>query len=743
MSKQPLNQQLRHNAFLSVAVVGWLAFLPLVQATPALPVARADKYPVPSGNDFKAIAAGGYHSLALRQDGSLVAWGWNDYGQCDVPAGNRFVAIAAGHFHSLALRTDGSIVAWGRRAEAPAGNDFAAIVAGPQHNLALRADGTMVGWGESRFGRTDVPKGNDFTAIAAGIDHGLALRTDRSLVAWGSNRYGQIDVPAGNDFKAIAAGGYHNVVLRADGSLTVWGTEKPADPRRRVPSGHDFKSVVTSGYEFFHAVALREDGSLDARGWSQYGQTDVPAGNDFVAVAGGYWHNLALRSDGSIVGWGYVPDGPVMMTADGARKEDNPPWRNPPAVAVQTLYREAVPHVDKNGQLMTRYDPDRSFLPLGVYGYSHTSNFRTLKEAGFNTITHEMGAPDNFLEVLGECDLQMIPTGRGDLEYWKKRATRRLKKLRPHILAQYVLDEPYVFTGASGYSSSDPLDVIQAGWRHVHDTSKAALQQIFPDMPVYVNMSPQIDAPQNGWGGWIKRSDIACLDDYPFRFAPLSDISSIARSVWAATMAGEQNKPVWFIAQSFEQFPHRRLPRPHELRAAVYTAVIHGATGILYWVWDHRAWRGAGVLGMSDNPLPATRTRTAASPIKQIQSRALWQAAVQINTELTDLKPVLLSPTIGPEMSYAVQIVKGTPATEAPIRGLLKPHAGGGYVLLTVNLENRVLTGRFRFDQKLERVQPMFENRQDLGLDKGGKSFTEDYQPFDVHVFRLVAEMGT
>ncbi|MAE66785.1 MAG: hypothetical protein CMJ18_21155 [Phycisphaeraceae bacterium] len=730
-------QQLRHPAFLSVAVVGWLAFLPLVQATPARSVASADDYPVPSGNDFKAIAAGGYHSLALRQDGSLFAWGWNDYGQCDVPAGHGFVAIAAGHFHSLALRSDGSIVAWGRRADAPAGRDFVAITAGAHHSLALKADGAIVGWGASRLGRTDVPKGNGFTAIAAGIDHGLALRTDGSLVAWGSNRYGQTEVPSGRNFKAIAAGGYHNVVLQTDGSLTTWGTEKPSDPRVRAPAGHEFNDVAASRYEFFHAVTLREDGSLNAWGWSQYGQTDVPSGNDFVAVASGSWHNLALRSNGSIVGWGYVPMGPVMMTADGARKEDSPPWRNPPAAAVQTLYRKGVPHVDKNGKLMTGYDPDRSFLPLGVYGYSHTSNFRTLEKAGFNTITHEMGAPENFLEVLDECGLQVIPTGRGDLEYWQKRATQRLNKLRPHILAQYVLDEPYVFTGASGYSSSDPLDVIQAGWRHVHDSSKAALQSVFPDMPVYVNMSPQIDAPQNGWGDWIKRSDIACLDDYPFRFAPLGDISNIARSVWAATVAGEQNKPVWFIAQSFEKFPHRRLPRPHESRAAVYTAVIHGATGILYWVWDHRAWRGAGVLGMSDDPIPATRTETPASPIKQIQSRALWQAAVQTNFELTELKPVLLSPTVGPEVSYAVEIVKGIPATEAPIRALLKPHSDGGYVLLTVNLENRVLTVRFRFGKKLERARPMFENRQDLELDEDGKSFTEDYEPFDVHVFRL------
>ena len=63
---------------------------------------------------FVAIAAGEAHSLGLKSDGSIVAWGDNDDGQCDVPSPNKgFVAIAAGDYHSLGLKSDGSIVAWG------------------------------------------------------------------------------------------------------------------------------------------------------------------------------------------------------------------------------------------------------------------------------------------------------------------------------------------------------------------------------------------------------------------------------------------------------------------------------------------------------------------------------------------------------------------------------------------------------------------------------------------------------
>ncbi len=51
---------------------------------------------------------------ASKSDGTIVAWGWNDYGQCNVPAPNAdFVAVAGGGAHSLGLKSDGTIVAWG------------------------------------------------------------------------------------------------------------------------------------------------------------------------------------------------------------------------------------------------------------------------------------------------------------------------------------------------------------------------------------------------------------------------------------------------------------------------------------------------------------------------------------------------------------------------------------------------------------------------------------------------------
>jgi alpha-tubulin suppressor-like RCC1 family protein len=61
-----------------------------------------------------AIAAGSQHTVALRTDGTVRAWGYNDFGQTTVPSDlGASMAIAAGAYHTVALRTDGTVRAWG------------------------------------------------------------------------------------------------------------------------------------------------------------------------------------------------------------------------------------------------------------------------------------------------------------------------------------------------------------------------------------------------------------------------------------------------------------------------------------------------------------------------------------------------------------------------------------------------------------------------------------------------------
>ncbi|MGA2866311.1 MAG: hypothetical protein ABSF95_17700, partial [Verrucomicrobiota bacterium] len=101
------------------------------------------------------------------------------------PAGlTNLVAIASGYSHCLALRADGTVVAWGDdslgQTNVPAGLiNVVAIGSGWGHALALRADGTVAAWGSNGFGQTNVPPDlHNVWAIAGGGGHALALVGD-------------------------------------------------------------------------------------------------------------------------------------------------------------------------------------------------------------------------------------------------------------------------------------------------------------------------------------------------------------------------------------------------------------------------------------------------------------------------------------------------------------------------------------------------------------------------------------
>jgi hypothetical protein len=230
------------------------------------------------------------HGLALRKDGSILAWGIDDCGQATPPAGNDFVAIAAGYYHSIALKSDGSIVAWGDntfgQTTAPAGNDFVEIAAGLDHNIARRADGSLVGWGFNGFGQTSVPAGKNFVQIAAGEHHSLALRSDGSIAAWGSNRFvewdgdeggyretdfcGQATPPQGNDFSQVAAGCYHGLALRENGLAVGWGENRygqAAPPIRRnylqIAAGSYVSFAIVEACQYDLAGDVNDDCKFD------------------------------------------------------------------------------------------------------------------------------------------------------------------------------------------------------------------------------------------------------------------------------------------------------------------------------------------------------------------------------------------------------------------------------------------------------------------------------------------------
>src|SRR5438093_396376 len=70
--------------------------------------------PFDTATRFIAVSAGGTHTVALKPDGTVAAWGQNCCGQTSVPADlSNVVSIATGYDHSLSLKSDGTVVAWG------------------------------------------------------------------------------------------------------------------------------------------------------------------------------------------------------------------------------------------------------------------------------------------------------------------------------------------------------------------------------------------------------------------------------------------------------------------------------------------------------------------------------------------------------------------------------------------------------------------------------------------------------
>jgi len=247
-------------------------------------------------------------SVEMRS-GRVVAWGNNDYGQCNPPSSlHDAVAIAAGFAHSLALKRDGTVVAWGGdqsgQCSPPSGlRDVVAIAAGIGHSMALKRDGKVVAWGNNQFGQRNPPSGlQDVVAIAAGTLHSMALKRDGTMVAWGNNQFGQCNPPSGlRDVVAIAAGIGHSMALKRDGTVVAWGNNQfgqcspTADPRGSI--------AIAAGVG--HSMALKRDGTVVCWRDNGYGQSTPPSGlRDAVGIAAGIGHSMALKRDGTVVAWG-------------------------------------------------------------------------------------------------------------------------------------------------------------------------------------------------------------------------------------------------------------------------------------------------------------------------------------------------------------------------------------------------------------------------------------------------------
>jgi alpha-tubulin suppressor-like RCC1 family protein len=241
----------------------------------------------PGLTNIVAVSAGLDDALALREDGTVVAWGAGEYGITNVPPDlGKVVAIRSGWLFHMALREDGTVATWGgSQAAVPPGlsNVVAIAAGGHQFCLALRADRTVVAWGWNGSGQTNVPAGlTNVIGVAAGLDHSVALRGDGTVVAWGANTFGATLLPTNlTDVVAISAGWSQTFALRANGTVVGWGTDGT-----NLPPMLNNVGAVAAGWDAGQEILLR-DGRL--RGNS--GVSNV------LAVARGHFFALAIVND--------------------------------------------------------------------------------------------------------------------------------------------------------------------------------------------------------------------------------------------------------------------------------------------------------------------------------------------------------------------------------------------------------------------------------------------------------------
>lgn len=253
------------------------------------------------GEGFRAVAAGGGHSIAARLDGTVWAWGPDASAQpslsshqSPVQIGAGYAAVSAGTGSVIALKTDGSAWQWGWDCQggvyppAQFGDGFASAVAGA---YALRGDGTI--WLHYIWSPVleQLPVGDGFYTLAVS-DHILAVKTDNTLWGWGRNDYWQIakglasrlDTPVliESQVASAAVGSFHSVAVDTNGTLLEWGV-----------NGSDF---MGNGENGLPGVAHVGDG--------------------FVSVAANSDHSLAIKADGTLWAWGGNATGSL---GDGTR----------------------------------------------------------------------------------------------------------------------------------------------------------------------------------------------------------------------------------------------------------------------------------------------------------------------------------------------------------------------------------------------------------------------------------------
>ncbi len=348
---------------------------------------------------LKTVVAGNNLTLALKTSGSTYVWGENTWGQTAngnlttpqstplaLAGAATWKSVATGGFHTLGIKTDGTLWAWGLNFNGQLGNgqsgsispgqpkyspipvkigvatDWLVVGAGDGHSLGIKGTTTpvLMAWGQNASGQlglgntnpvslptqivVTVPSGRQWASLACSAGYSLALRSDGVVFGWGDNNNGQLgqlngptqlNAPTAINLLtvqtlSIAAGTSHVAAIGQDNTLWMWGSNVSGQLGKgpsgtptiyTVPAqiGTDLWVAVACGGA--HTLAIRlADQTLWTWGSNSDGQlgdgttTDANAPHQigtsrWVAVAAGKLHSMAIDTNGALWAWGRNAEG--------------------------------------------------------------------------------------------------------------------------------------------------------------------------------------------------------------------------------------------------------------------------------------------------------------------------------------------------------------------------------------------------------------------------------------------------